>query len=84
MTNQPETGGDLGEVLEGQDVMISWPETGRGCTASQTLLAGTVQMVVDKVRELDSGDALRREKLASMITMDGVTLSGSEECPIPQ
>ena len=52
--------------------------------AKPELLAGAVQLVVDKVGESDNRDAVRREKLASMITVGGEGLSASEEYLIRQ
>ena len=40
--------------------------------------------MVDEVGESDNKDAVRREKLASMITLDGKGLSASEEYLIRQ
>ena len=68
LTNRQETGGGLGTVLGDQ------PE----------LLAGAVQLVVDEVGESDNKDAVRREKLASIITVGGEGLSTSKEYLIRQ
>ena len=88
LTNWPGTGGGLRTVLKSRERVAKHTEISGGSGTvlggQPELLAGAVQLVVDKVGELNNKDAARREKLASMITVGGEGLSASEEYLIRQ